>query len=206
MLKYALNYLKKYKEVLKLKKIIWKDDKYIFFEYFQKWLKQLNQINNDSYKKGIIIYGPRGTDKTLFCQGLIGDIHTGPFNNKYIIYNGVNISKSGFDNKKTTAKLIIMDNMELTDFNLKIIKGLLSNQIMHIIDQSDNWYIKLPIIIITNSFETFNFYLNNDEFKKNCYIIACNSYLGPKGTQPERKSEIISFYERIKLIDDYLYS
>ena len=96
-----------------------------------------------------------------------------------------------------------MNNILLNNFTKKFIKGLLNNQIM---DQSDNWYIKLPIIIITNSFETFNFYLNNDEFKKNCYIIACNSYLGPKGTQPERKSEIISFYERIKLIDDYLYS
>ena len=66
MLEYVLTYLKKYKEILKLKIYFWKDDKCIFFEYFQKWLKQLNQINNGSCKKGIIIYGPRCIGKALY--------------------------------------------------------------------------------------------------------------------------------------------
>ena len=36
--KYALNYLKGYKYLLKKRKIIGKTDRYFFFEHFKKWL------------------------------------------------------------------------------------------------------------------------------------------------------------------------
>ena len=190
MPKYSLDYLKRYNHFLKKGFLFDKNDKYLFFEYFKRWLKQLNQINNDSIKKGMIIYGPRCIGKTIFCRNLIDDdINKCPYESKYIIYNHSYIGKSTFQEKKDTAKLIIMDCLELTDFNKNFIKGLLNNQIMPLIDKEDNWYIKLPIIIITNCIEKFLFYSNNDEFRNNCYILTCNSYIGPKGTQPKREIE-----------------
>ena len=190
MQEYALDYLKKYNSLLKKKYLYDKNDKYLFFEYFNKWLKQLDQINNGSCKKGIIIYGPKCIGKTIFCRRLIDDNkNISPSESKYIIYHNAYIGKSSFQDKKTTAKLIIMDNITLTDFNKKFIKGLLNNEIMPLIDKKDNWYIKLPIIIITSCIEKFIFYINNDEFKNNCYILTCNSYLGPKGTEPKREAE-----------------
>ena len=188
MPKYALDYLKKYNLLLK-QKLLYKNDKYLFLNYFNKWIKQLDQKNNDSIKKGIIIYGPPCTGKTIFCRNLVDENKICPYDSKYIIYDRAYICRSSFQEKKATAKLIIMDDIELTNFNKKFIKGLLNNQIMPIIDKEDNWYIKLPVIIITNSIEKFLFYLNNDDFKNKCYILTCNSYIGPKGTQPKREIE-----------------
>lgn len=176
--KYALNYLKGYKYLLKKRKVIGKTDRYFFFEYFQKWLKQLKR-NNSSTKKGVIIYGPRCIGKTIFCKSLVS-------NSEKVIYQPGGICKSEFDEKKTTAELIIMDSVLLSNFNKNFIKKLLNNRVMTIVDKKDDWYLKLPVIIIVNEFEHLLFYLNDDICKNKCSVILCNEYIGPKGTEPDR--------------------
>ena len=174
-----------------------------FFEYVQKWLKQLKR-NSSSTKKGLIIYGPRCTGKTRFCQSLAGGMGKNEFDNKKIIYHPAGIGKSEFDDKKTTAELIIMDSVSLSNFNKNFIKKLLNNQVMTIVDKKDDWYLKLPVIIIVNEFEHLLFYLNDDICKNKCSVILCNEYIGPIGTEPDRTPiEPVIDSKMKKKIDEY---
>lgn len=178
MPKYALKYLKGYKYLLKEKQVIFKTERYLFFEHCQKWLKQLKR-NNNCIKKGLIIYGPSCIGKTIFCKSLVS-------NPEKVIYQPCGLSKNEFKEKKTTAELIILDDVHFSDRYKKNIRKLLNNQMITRIDKKDNWYLKLPIIIIVGNIPLLTLYLNDDICKNKCSIILCNEYIGPKGTEPDR--------------------
>ena len=165
--------------------------------WFMKYCIMNDPLNFDvtSRKKGLLIHGPRGIGKTLFCQSLITSVNLNAQDSPFIVYCKGSIVSDEFETKKDTAQLVMLDDVTFVQNQKQMIKALIvgaSTRIRSLHNDKFLWSRSCPCIILTNELSTFYYMANSDEFKNDLYSISIEEpinpddalYLGPPGTMP----------------------
>ena len=184
--------------------------RYRFFTFFKSWFESFC-VNNDpadlspkSRKKGLFIYGDRGIGKTYLCKSLCVDINEDDNDNPYLVYCRGTLAWERFKNKKNTAQLIILDDVQFLKKQKEIFKALIVGQPTNFKSNyvdNEYWNRSCPCIVLTNNFHILFNVISSKEYNEDLNIISINYYIGPPNTKPVREVNINLDEETKELIE-----
>jgi len=148
-------------------------------------------------KKALLIHGPREIGKTILCQSFLIDKNEDPIKSPLIVYCKGAINSNDFINKRETAQLIMLDDINWVQNQKQMLKQIIAGQsttLRSLNSDKEIWDKNLPCIILTNEIKTFDFLNSASEFGSQVYAISIDekldpkytTYLGPEGTRPNR--------------------
>ena len=187
------------------------EQKVTFYTNFLTWYERYC-VNNDpvnlepkNRKKGLFVYGSRGIGKTYLCKSLVMEVNEDEEKNPFLVYCRGTLAWDRFKNKLNSAQLIILDDVSFLANQKEIFKALTvgqpTNFKSNFID-NEYWNRSCPCIILSNNIRILKYFITSNEFKEDLYIISINNYIGPPGTEPERKEDIYLDEETKKLLED----
>ena len=170
-----------------------------FYKNFKIWFDKYC-INNDPLnispsgrKKGLFIYGDRGIGKTFLIKSLVMKVDEDEKDNPFLVYCRGTLAWERFKDKLNTAQLILLDDCQFLAKQKEIFKALIVGQSTNFksnyID-NEYWNRSCPCVVLSNNIYVLKYVLTSKEFNEDLYILSIKDYIGPPGTQPERKSDI----------------
>jgi hypothetical protein len=163
------------------------------FYILKKWYDSYCNTDNMLRRKGLMIFSKkRCLGKTEFAYNLVGKC------DERYIYNRAKLNANEFIQKINTAKIVILDDIKYDLRNEReMIKALMVSQPTDI----KSMYVQykynatLPCVMLTNNEYIFKMMGKLEEFQTACYLVSVEDYIGPPGTEPVDRDEIVTNYD-----------
>lgn len=171
------------------------DRKSMAFDKMYNWFKTYCLPEGNFRRKSLFLFSiTGGLGKSYFARNLVPEINL--CNSPYYVYCRGTLDAKEFANKRDTAKLVILDDINYIDKDIEIWKALTVSEPTNIRTPYHNiqWGKSLPCVLLSNNIKTLNYWLETPDLKTRCMFVGINFFIGPEGTDKEEYHNIDTLF------------
>ena len=187
------------------------DKKIIVFTKLYTWFKTYCEPEGTFRRKALFLFSiSGGLGKSYFSRSLVPEIS--PCVSPYYVYCRGSLDAGEFLKKSSTARLVILDDVNYISNDIEIWKALSVGEPTNIRSPYHNtpWLKSLPCILMSNNIKTLKYWTETPELKSRCVFVGIDFFIGPDGTDLEENHNLDKYFtediEKVLKKSDKLFS